>query len=152
MGYILDLLWLFSQRQKWKRQTSCETIWIHLQVRVRIASWSNIGGWKENAHVLNFPRACFSLEYFGGKFWSNFLKSSSGGELWPCPHQPVGYVHSLFKKREHYIGFVTYKDRKERRSWKLCIQFPGVKKKFKNQKALCETKYITIFKKIKPRT
>jgi len=58
------------------------------QFRVTMASWSNMGGWKENAHVASMPRVCQTFRTVLKSIWFPYLKAIYG-EVLDCPFMPV---------------------------------------------------------------
>jgi len=60
----------------------------NLQSRVTLASWSNMGGWKENAHVATMPQVCHTLSTVLKGVWFPYLRAIYG-EVPNCPFMPV---------------------------------------------------------------
>jgi len=75
------------------------------QVRVNVASWSSMGGWKENAHVFNLDRTC-SLSEMVPEAWKQLLLNIFG-EIVECPFEsvsPPGDTFSVFESSNSVIN------------------------------------------------
>lgn len=62
------------------------------QLDINLASWSSIGGWKENAAVYKTDNACKNLKMVLGTFWGA-VKKAYNFSTENCPLPTVTYVN-----------------------------------------------------------
>jgi len=63
-----------------------------------------IGGWKDNAHVLRFPKSCSSTKTLVGIHWQK-LEKYYGNTSLNCPISPVIFFLLIFIKLVFENGF-----------------------------------------------
>jgi len=68
--------------------------------RILVASWSNMGGWKDNAHILSRKEVCKTLWMIAPRIWGSILNALFGEPLM-CPFHPVSK-----EKWFPFIGFM----------------------------------------------
>ena len=59
-------------------------IYFLIKGRILVASWSNMGGWKDNAHILSRKEVCKTIKMLTPKVWENFMNAMFGEQLM-CP-------------------------------------------------------------------
>ncbi|XP_025203844.1 uncharacterized protein LOC112600754 [Melanaphis sacchari] len=63
----------------------------NLKVHMNMAVKDSVGGWKNNAHLIRFQKACSQLKNILGEEWRVYLKSF-GINSFDCPIVPGFYV------------------------------------------------------------
>ncbi|XP_034247824.1 uncharacterized protein LOC117649307 isoform X3 [Thrips palmi] len=69
--------------------------------QVVYASWSSRGGWKQNAIVMKFPRACTSVRTYLPGLYKHFLEHATRAEgpFQGCPVPPGSYRYENVSSR-----------------------------------------------------